>query len=537
MVNREIEIEAQSSPDITPPSQSQKSDRSILLAAKGGSVTFASSIFAYGIRFVIGLVLARWLGAEQLGLYTLSLSAIGVAAGLAGLGLDPALVRFVAVYVKRRDPARLWGTLQVGVGLSMIVGLGVGIGFFVLAPFIAEQAFDDLRLIPLLRLGSLVIPISILASMLAAATQGFSKMQYTAIASDIAQPVFKLISLVAVAMIIGLNAVNALGVYTLSIVVVVTMLLFFLNRLFDLRRPLRTAQRNYREMLSFSLPVYGTRLIKTFRGNIQTLLLGSFQAVTSVGLFSVASRVNMIGLMFHQAVATTSQPIVSGLYDQGKQEQLSRFYQTMTKWTFTVNLPIFLILQLFPGAILAIFGKEFVGGAIALTILAWGNLIEAATGICGVVIDMTGRTKLKLINVIVLSFVSIGLNLILIPRYGIVGAAIASTSATLAVNLLRVGQVYVLYRLQPYNLTFLKPIAAGLVALASTWIVSRLFPTETNLVYIGFTIILVMVVYVGMILLLGLSQEDRAILVNVRKGLRGRFNKRRNNAKPSQGDL
>jgi hypothetical protein len=46
-----------------------------------------------------------------------------------------------------------------------------------------------------------------------------------------------------------------------------------------------------------------------------------------------------------------------------------------------------------------------------------------------------------------------------------------------------------------------------------------------------------MVVYVGMILLLGLSQEDRAILVNVRKGLRGRFNKRRNNAKPSQGDL
>lgn len=537
MVNREIDIEAKSSPDIIPPSQSQKSDRSILLAAKGGSVTFAGSLFAYGIRFIIGLVLARWLGAEQLGLYTLSLSAMTVAVGLAGLGLDPALVRFVAVYVKRRDPARIWGTLQVGLGLSMIVSLGVGIGFFVLAPLIAVRFFDDLRLIPLLRLGGLIIPFSILASMLAAATQGFSKMQYTAIASDIAQPVFKLVSLVAVAMMVGLSAVNALGIYALSIAVVFTMLFFFLNRLFDLRRPLYTAQRNFREMLSFSLPVYGTRLIKTFRGNIQTLLLGSFQAITSVGLYSVASRVNMVGLMFHQAVATTSQPIVSGLYDQGKKEQLSRFYQTMTKWTFTVNLPIFLVLQLFPGTILAIFGKEFVGGALALTILAWGNLIEAATGICGVVIDMTGRTKLKLLNVIVLSFVSIGLNLILIPRYGIVGAAIASISATLVVNLLRVGQVYVLYRLQPYNLSFLKPVVAGLVALGSTWALSLLLPTGTNLIFIGLNIILIMAVYVGMILLLGLSQEDKAILVNVTGRLRGKFNKKRNHSGSSKRDL
>jgi O-antigen/teichoic acid export membrane protein len=470
-------------------------------------------------------LLARLLGAEQFGLYTLALSALTIAAGLAGLGMAPALVRYVSVFVKRRDIARLWGTLQVGLGLSMIVSLGVGIGLFALAPLIAVRIFDEPRLVPLLRLGSLMIPFSVLGNMLAAATRGFNKMQYTAFAQNIAQPMIRLIMLIVVALVIGLNALNALAVLILAVAIVFTILLYFLYRLFDLRRPLHTAQRNLRQMLSFSLPVYGTRLIKTFRGNIQTILLGSFQAVATVGVFAVARRVNMVGLMFHQAIATTSAPIVSGLYDQGKKVQLARFYQTMTKWSFTVNLPVFLILQLFPGAILLIFGKEYVGGAIALTILAWGNLIEASTGICGVVIDMTGRTGLKLVNVITVFAVAVGLNLLLIPQWGLVGAAVASTTATLIVNLMRLVEVYILYRLQPYNLEFLKPVAAGLVALASAWVISQLFPSEPSLILVGLNILIILAVYAGMILLLGLSQEDRAILVRLSGRFRVKFNK------------
>ena len=525
MVNREIEIETTPSPDTTTSSQSHTSDRSILLAAKGGGVSFAGSIFAYGIRLILGILLARLLGAEQFGLYTLSLSAIAITAGLAGLGLAPALVRYVAIFVKRRDTARLWGTLQVGLGLTMIVSLGVGIGLYALAPIIAERLFDEPRLVPLLRLGSLVIPFLVLGNQFAAATRGFNKMQYTVIAQSISQPMIRLVMLVVVALVIGLNAANALAVYILSVIVVFTILFYFLNRLFNLRRPLHTARRNLRQMLSFSLPIYGTRLIKTFGGNIQTLLLGSFQAITTVGVFAVAGRVNMIGRMFHLSIVTTSAPIISGLYDQGKKEQLARFYQTMTKWTFTVNLPLFLILQLFPGAILSIFGREYVGGAMALTILAWGSLVDAATGICGVVIDMTGKTGLKLVNVIAVFAIAVGLNLLLIPRWGLIGAAVASTTATVVVNLIRLAEVYVLYRLQPYNVSFLKPVAAGLVALASAWIISQLFPTEPSLIYVGFVTTIILAVYAGMILLLGLSQEDRAILAHLGGRLRVKFNK------------
>jgi O-antigen/teichoic acid export membrane protein len=515
--------EASPRPDPSPTIQRRTSDPNIFLAAKGGGVTFAGALFAYGSWLLIGILLARFLGADQYGLYTLALSPITIAAGFAGLGLAPALVRYIPIFAGRRDTEGLWGTLQVGLGLTMVASLLVGIGFFALATLLAVELFNEPRLVPLLRLGSLMIPLMAMSSMLSAATRGFKKMQYTVISQKISQPAIRLVLIVALALFVGLNAANALAAYLLALAIVATMLFYFLNRLFALRRPLRAGRRNPREMLSFSLPVYLTRLIKTFRGSIQMLLLGAFHAVTTVGVFAVASKVNMIGKMFHESIVTTSAPIVSDLYDKGKHAQLSRFYQTMTKWTFTVNLPLFLIVQLFPGAILSIFGREYVGGATALSILAWGNLVDASTGICGVVIDMTGKTGLKLVNTIAVFGILLGLKLLLTPRWGLLGAATAVATANAAINLLRLAEVYVLYRLLPYNVGFLKPVVAGLIALAAGWTLNQWFLTKETLVSVAINITLLLAVYLAAILLLGLDQEDRAVLNHIGGRLKARF--------------
>jgi O-antigen/teichoic acid export membrane protein len=195
----------------------------------------------------------------------------------------------------------------------------------------------------------------------------------------------------------------------------------------------------------------------------------------------------------------------------------------MSKWTFTVNLPLFLILQLFPGVILSIFGREYAGGATALLLLAWGNLVDATTGICGVVLDMTGKTGLKLVNTIVASGLLLGLNLLLTPRYGLVGAALASATANAGVNLLRVAEVYVLYRLLPYNASFLKPVAAGIVALGAGWVTSQSFLTEETLVFTLIHTVVLVGVYAAAILLLGLDREDRTVLRHISGSLQARF--------------
>jgi O-antigen/teichoic acid export membrane protein len=211
-------------------------DQNILTAAKGGGIAFAGRLFQYGGRFIIGISLARFLGAEQFGLCNLALSAATIAAGLALLGLPSAMVRYVSLFVSRRDTARLWGTLQTGLGLIAIVSAMTGIGLFVLADPIAEQLFHEPRLAPLLRVISLAVPFLALNNVTAAVTRGFKKMQYSVIGQNISQPAIRLTLIIALAITVGLNVKRALAAFGVTVAIVFVMLLYFLNKLFSLKR-------------------------------------------------------------------------------------------------------------------------------------------------------------------------------------------------------------------------------------------------------------------------------------------------------------
>jgi O-antigen/teichoic acid export membrane protein len=415
--------------------------------------------------------------------------------------------------------AGLWGTLQIGLGITGALSAFTGISLYLLADPIAIQLFHEAALAPLLRVMSLVVPLLALSDIVVTATHGFKRMEYFVIGQKVSQPATRLILTVALVIIVGLDARKALIAYGLSIIVAFVVLLYFLNRLFPLKRPLRTARRDTGTLLRFALPVYLSDLIQTFGGNIQTIVLGMLNTAANVGIFGVASQINLVGQLFHGSVVAATAPIVSELHDQREWERMGRFYQTVTKWTFTLNLPLFLVVVLFPRPILSIFGQSFVGGATALTILAWANLVNAGTGICEVVVHMTGNTTLKLANSLITFVIALGLNILLIPVWGLIGAAVAALSAASILNLLRLVEVYFLFRLLPYNLSFAKPIAAGLTALSVAESAHLLFLPDTNLLYTAMNATILLVVYAGVLILLGFSQEDRMVLARARRRL------------------
>lgn len=508
--------------------QRQASEQNLVLAAKGGGITFAGKLFTFASRFIITFILARALGAADYGLYNLAITALTVVAALAAFGLDSALVRYIAIFARRRDEAGLWGTLQLGLGMTIALSTLLGIGLYVLAEPIANRIFHNPQLAELLRLVSPIIPFLTLNNMIASATQGFKKMQYATVSRDISQPLIRLVLILALALV-GLNASGAVLIFGTAIVISTIMLLYFLNRLFTLRRPLRLARRDTGEILRFSVPVFLSDLMTTFRVNIQTLLLGAMSTVASVGIFAIANQITAIGGMFQTAIATASRPIISELYDQKEWQQMGRMYQTTTKWTFTVNLPLFLIMVLFPEQLLAIFGTSFTSGATALILLACAIMVDISTGMCGIILDMTGHTTLKLINSIIRLVLSLGLNFLLIPRWGVVGAAIAAFVALSTINLLRMAQVYVLFRLLPHNASFIKPVAAGSVALLSILLIGHWLPGDERLLYLALQIGLLFAVYGSLIILLGLSKEDRLVLARVRRRMDSLLTRSRRN--------
>jgi O-antigen/teichoic acid export membrane protein len=349
---------------------------------------------------------------------------------------------------------------------------------------------------------------------LVGAAHGFKKMEYSAVSLNFVQLLVRIV-LIGFFALVGLNAYLTVVAFGLSDVAAVVVLIYLLNKTFPWKRPLSSARRDIREISSFSLPLWLSGVLKKSRKRIEIIVLGSLSTVTAVGIYSLISRINLIGRVAYLSVLASVKPVIAELYAKRDWVQMGGLYQTTTRWTFTLNLPMFLIMVLFPESILAIFGRSFVNGATALTIMACAELVNAGTGTCGSIIDMTGHTKLKLVNSILWIIVSLSSNILLVPRWGVLGAATAVLISTSLINLLRVVEVWVLFRMLPYNLKFAKPVAAALAAFTVALVIDQWFSAQTGLLIVVFQMLIVITMYAGVLILLGLAPEDRTVVARM----------------------
>jgi len=505
-----------SAAELNAPAVAEVSDKHLRITAAGGTLVFLGKLFVKGVRFVVAILMARFLAAEQFGLYNLGLTVAEIVAALAAMGLGTALVRYIPVFRRKGDAAGIWGTIQLGVGIPIAVSVILAVGLYALAGPIATQILHDARMVPLLRQVSFFIPVMAVNDMLAAATRGFRNMRYTVIAQLIAQPFSKLAFTVAF-LLVGLTAARALTAANLSQVVTFALLFYFLSRQFPLRTPLQEGRRETKEMLRFSLPVYLSGLLNTFGEQLQTLIVAGFTNVYNAGVYAIAQQASRFGELFQRAITMSAQPIFSELFGEDRRGELARLYQATTRWTFSLNLPLFLILILLPGPVLSVFGNSYAGGVVVMVILAWRCVIGTATGMCSSILDMTGYTVLKLVNSVTRVTVTLGLGLLMIPKWGIVGGAAAALIADATDGLLRLIEIYIIHRMLPFDRTFLKPIAAALISVAVVYFAAPWVPSHPRSLYAAIQICLLFSVYFGMNLLLGLPQEEQKMLAYVRQ--------------------
>jgi O-antigen/teichoic acid export membrane protein len=487
-----------------------RADEGILDAAKGGGIAFAGRVFTWAARLGLAVLLARLLGADEYGLYNLALTVATVMASFPSLGLDSALVRFMAVYSSRGDPSRLRGSLQIGIGIPLLLSVLAGIVLFLAAELIATGVMHDQRLTPLLQIASVLVPATVVNRQLAAALQGLRRLGDAVRAEQFAQPASRVIMLLAIAAV-GLTAAWAVAASAIAALVATLLMILLLSRAAGAVRGV-LASREIRALTNHAVPVFFSNVVNTFGGNLQTLFLGAMSSATSVGIFAIANQVTLVGSMFHQSVAASSMPVFAEYADRDDRAGGERLYRITSKWTFTLNLPLFCLVLVFPDALLSLFGREFEAGSTALIILAWGALANAATGTSGAILDMAGHTRVKFLNSTLSLGLAIGLSLMLIPPLGIVGAAIAAVGSVVFVNLLRVVEVALLVHITPYDAAWLKPLGAGAVALAAGLGAASLAGGSDTVGGLAAGAITLIVVYVAAIFALGISEDDRMVL-------------------------
>jgi O-antigen/teichoic acid export membrane protein len=491
----------------------------VLVVARGSGELAAGNFFEFAARFAIAFILARSLGAGGYGLYVLAISAATLFSGISLLGLDDAMTRYVAIASGRRDAPAVRGTVQVGLAAATASGVLFGAVLYAGADPIATGLFNEPQLARLLQLVALAVPFLSVSNVLAGTARGFRRMDIAALSENVVQSVVRLGLLTVFFLLSGLSTATAVVVFGISDVAATVTMVTLLGRQFPLAPQGQPVRRDVKGVFRFALPLWFSGMLRRFRGNLVALLLGATGPAANVGVFAVVNKINLVGHVWVLSIFMAVKPTMAQLHDRGDRAGLARVYTSTTRWSLSLGLPFVIAMVLYREPILATFGTSFSAGSTALVILAMAELANAGTGTCQSMIDMTGHTRLKVANAVLWTGLLIGSASLLIPRWGVVGAATASLIAIATVNLLSVAEVWALEHVVPFDRAFWKPLAAAGGALTTGLVLGWLMPVGADLALASLQGIVVVGVFAGLIGLFGLSAEDRLVLDRIRDGV------------------
>ncbi len=495
--------------DPTPP---VGEDSYVAKVARGAGISSIGQGTGRVLGVVTQAVLARTFGTALFGIYTLCIAIISAANILSQFGLDNGVVRYVAHYRAREDVARMRGTIIQAVSIAFGISLVVAVAIFFGAGFFAG-AFDEPRLELVLRYFAFGLPFFVLMSILVWATQGFQTVTYATYTQQILRPLIYFV-LVVGAYLLGASLVGVAVAYAVSMVLGVLIGLYYLRRLFP---PLldRNVQPKFetRALFAVSLPMSVSRVTQYANNWSAVLILGIFQPAAAVGIFQVAFRTATLATLVRFAFNGIFSPIISNLHSKDMTEDLGRLYKDVARWTFTGAFGLFLVIVLLATEILTIFGGEgFTAGWTALIVVAGAQLFSTSVGPSPRMLAMTGNQNVVMLATVIGASTGVALCFALIPPYGLLGAAIGASSAIVTENALTVVAVRRRLGFWPYNLNFLKPLAAGLIAAGAAYLLKELVSLPGLLPTVIAVGGIFSALFLGLLLLFGLSDTDKEFL-------------------------
>jgi O-antigen/teichoic acid export membrane protein len=486
--------------------------------ARGGGLNVAGAAFNQLLRFGITFLLARVLGESQTGLYFQAFAVLSLLGILASFGFTQSLTRFVAMYRADEDGAAVRGVVRLGLLIAAGIATLMGAALFVGSTYVATEIFHDAQMVLLLRLVSLALPSTVYTDCALAATQGFKTMRPFARINLFFEPALNLLLTVTL-LALGLGVNGAVAALTITNVTASILAAIALRRL--VRRYRQQPRYEARQLLSFSFVSWGSQLTATGLLWADTILLGVMGTPADVGLYQVATRLTLLMTTVIAPIGLAFAPRVADLYRRGELDALQHAYAVVTSWIFRLALPAAVVLIVFARPLLGLFGPEFQSGAAVTIVLTFGQLVNAITGPCGLMLVMSGRPGVQLMANAATLVLNVGLNLYLIPRHGVTGAAIAWAVSMVFINVLRVVAVAVTMHMLPLHEGLWKGALAASFALAAG-LVARHVLSGPLVLLLG--IPLTLVAYAAALLLIGIGAEDRLVLASliarVRSGAR-----------------
>jgi O-antigen/teichoic acid export membrane protein len=405
----------------------ESKDDNMTIGAKGGIIAFALKVSSTVLAFINQIILARFLGAQGVGEVVIAITVVKISSQIAKFGMEEAMMRFVPLYVQKNDNARLKGAIYFSILFCFAISCFFVLLIVLLSRFISLSIFHSHALVNLLPVVAIAIVAGTLRDVIAGVLKGHKDTARALIPESFISPFFR----IAIFLILTLYAVSSFTAVVAfvggEVFAVLLSIRFLLNKLTTIKSG-RTLYDN-RKVLQVAYTIIFSSLSMLLFTQTDILVLGMLLPTKGgVGIYGYAAKLVFLVYFPMFAFGSSIPPILSSAYSKGDRAELEKVTRTSTRWILSMSMPIVLVLILEGRYILGyVYGSEFESGYPVIIFLTVAHLISAGTGLVGLFLQMTGQHKVYMKLNVAFLIANIILNFVLVSRYGMVGAAVATS--------------------------------------------------------------------------------------------------------------
>ena len=491
--------------------ESARSDQALRDLVKGAGTIYGGLIAEVVIAFLAQVLAARYLSSSGFGGVTTGTAVLNLGAILSGLGLRRGLTRYLPRVKDREKSAIAWRALLLGGAVSVVVAASVVLG----AKLVVGRLLGGEDVVATVVIFGAGIPAATLLSISIGGIRGQKRSRYRVYVENILRPISRFV-LVAAAVAYGLGEVGIAGAYMLPYVLGGIVALWLFRRTLPSGGEVpRTERTSFRSILRYSVPFVISRGTGFIYRSIDIFLVLYFIDSSAVGVYGVAYAAARLMLMFSTAFNYLGAPLASELDASGDDEGMIRVHYTMLRWLVVVSVPALVPFVLFPSAfVTAIYGSTYATGASALAVLAVGFAVHNVASAQWNLLEAKGESDVLAFNSAISAVTNVVLNLLLIPQYGILGAAIATVAAYLAIDGLLLVEFDRILDRWPLPRSVLAPVIIALPLFAGVTFIRSIVP-ET-LLWIVLTSGVFALVYAAFVtVVLGVRPAELMLLQSV----------------------
>ena len=402
---------------------------------RGGSLLLLGRLVSLAVMCAVQVLVVRHFSRTDYGAWTYALSVVTLLQSVAALGLDRSVTRFLAIYRERADLARVRGLVLLLVSVVAAFGTLVTIVLVSFPAAIGRLTGVDTHVLALLNVIIFLVPLEALDLLFIGLFACLGQARAIVIRRHILAPGLKLAAVVALVASNASVTFLAYGYLAASL----TGMLLYAPLVMRSARQLGLAGHRVREItvpakevFGFTLPLVTADVAAAIIWTAGTLTLGRFSTLDQVALFAAAVPLASLNETVARNFTVLYTPAISRLFARQDHAAINTMYWRTAVWVAVLTFPVFLATFSAAGSLLhLLYGTKYSDAALVLSLLALGEYVNVALGLNGLTLRLLSDVRYSVTVNIVSALVGIGANVVLVPRFGALGAAYATAGTAI----------------------------------------------------------------------------------------------------------